>query len=230
MARLLSGGGLGPATAKTSSGAAALTQVKEGGGSDTQVFLRPGENQQQRFLGSERVRVEKRGISREIQCPLGLCFLPSNLNSQEFPTEGPRPRAQHSHYVARQGHGVLQAQLGHPTQNPGDQKRVRCYRPTRKDLRSRLPLLHKLEAARFCRVLGCCRVYPEGPAPARLCPNAHKLSKLGTALLVGKLPHILPRPSYIKWLSLAETRGRREGSLCLEPVLASSHGSWVMMS
>lgn len=105
--------------------AAALTQVKEGGGSDmAQMFLQLGGNQEQRFLGSDRGRVERRGISGKIQCPLGLCFLPSNLSSKEFPTERPRPRAQGSHYVSREAHGILQAQLGHPTQNPGDQKTV----------------------------------------------------------------------------------------------------------
>lgn len=114
----------------------------------------------------------------------------------------------------------------HPTQNLGDEKTVRLCRPARKDLRSSLPLLHKLVAARFCRVPGCCGVYPEGPAPARFCPNAHKLSKQGTAWLVGKLPQdptffqaplALSGCPWPKW-------GRREGSSCLEPVLASG---WI---
>lgn len=67
MARLLSGGGSGPAIDRHPL-TAALTQVKESGGSDAaQVFLRAGGNQQQRFLGSERGGVEKRVISGKIR-------------------------------------------------------------------------------------------------------------------------------------------------------------------
>lgn len=95
------------------------------------------------------------------------------------------------------------------------------------------PFLHKPEAARFCRVagvlLGC---YPEGPASARLCPdtaNCPNWAQHG-GWKPSPGPHIPPSPSHSKWLSSADTGARQEGTLCLEPVLASSHGSWVVLS
>lgn len=62
--------GLGPERARHPQSLLPLTQEKEGGGSDrAQVFLRPGENGQQRFLGGKRggLGVGRRGFKGEIR-------------------------------------------------------------------------------------------------------------------------------------------------------------------
>ena len=119
-----------------------MTQVRDDGA---------GGESMQRFLGGKRGRTGRGGVREKPSKVVGVSFLPDGLSQGSSPRRGKAKGTGQPLGWARQGCGV-------PLTAGKTRKQFPDTSQQGGSLRSRLLLLHKPKAAKFCRVLGCVRL------------------------------------------------------------------------